>query len=435
MTLADRIDRALRELGLRDGDRLGIACSGGADSVALLHLVVRAPIDVEVVALHVDHGLRSNSAADADFVGALSARLGLEAHIRRVDVDRRHAGGPEAAAREVRYAALDSAAQGLGLRWVATAHTLDDQAETVMLRTIRGGSLAAIAPKRGIFVRPLLDVERSALRAWLRDEGISWREDATNDDTRLERNWMRATVMPLLHERRPGVANVLARIAQSARADAEILDAMADDVVARAEVDDAGVLLTAAELDSLPAGLATRVVRRALRIAGFDPRWSDVDAVLGMDHGAHVACGPVSVWRLREGLAIVREPVPVPASVELPPAGVIEAQGWGLHIRVGRADEPAWTWRCPVPGDAGRLMVRRRQPGDRVRTSAGSRKVQDVLVDAKVPRPLRDLVPLVATGDGSLAVVGLTTVPAHEVMVIDARPADPTWSRRAPWTT
>jgi tRNA(Ile)-lysidine synthetase-like protein len=140
-----------------------------------------------------------------------------------------------------------------------------------------------------------------------------------------------------------------------------------------------------------------------------------------------------SVWRLREGLAIVREPVPIPASFVLPPAGVVEAQGWGLHIRVGRADEPAWTWRCPVPGNARRLSVRPRQVGDKVQTRAGSRKVQDVLVDAKVPRPLRDLVPLVASDDGSLAVVGLTSVPAREVMVIDARPADPTWSRRAPW--
>ncbi|MGH2759877.1 MAG: tRNA lysidine(34) synthetase TilS, partial [Actinomycetota bacterium] len=156
--------------------------------------------------------------------------------------------------------------------------------------------------------------------------------------------------------------------------------------------------------------------------------------------GGHTSCDVTTVWRLDEGLAVVRNPVPVPAPRPLPTAGTLDADPWGVRIRVGPADPPAWRWRCDVPAEAGTLMLRGRQPGDRVRTMAGSKKVQDVLVDAKVPRPLRDLVPLVATSSAPLAVVGLTAPPdrasrrSDALSVIDVEPADPTWSRRSLWT-
>ncbi len=432
VTLQDVFDRHLLRLGVGEGERIGIACSGGADSVALLHLASRAAL--EPVVLHIDHGLRPDSRADADFVKALASELGLEVRGVRVVVDKTHPSGPEAAAREVRYAALEREASDLGLRWVATGHTCDDQAETVLLRSIRGGSLAAIAPVRGIFVRPLLDVDRVELREWLSAEGLAWREDPTNTDVRLERNWIRAEVMPLLRERRPGVVDVLARLADRARDDEEALDALASEVVERTEVDDIGLLVRTEDIGALPAALFHRVVRGALRKSGVDPRMSDIESVVALRLGGRTMVGPASVWRLDEGLAVVREPVPVPSEQELPRDGTLDAEPWGVRLRLGPSDAPAWRWRCSVPEEAGPLLLRPRHPGDRVRTKAGSKKVQDVLVDAKVPRPLRDLVPVVAIPEKALAVVGLTSSPERASLVIDVEPAAPTWSKRSPWT-
>lgn len=428
--LTDRLGERLRALGVREGQRIGIACSGGADSVALLHLVARTPFGKYATVLHVDHNLRADSADDAEFVASVSEHLGLRCQVLSVHVDPGHPDGPEAAAREVRYAALE----GSGLDRILTGHTRDDQAETVLLRTIRGGSLAGIAPVRGVFVRPLLDVGRQELRSWLRAQGLDWREDPTNADVRLERNWIRSEVMPKLRGRRPGVAEVLARLASRARADEEALDGLAAAVAARAEIDEAGLLLRTEDIDALPAAVFQRVVRQVMRRCGIDPRWTDIDAVTALRVGAHTACGQTSVWRLHEGIAFVRDPIPVPAPKSLPRRGVIDAEPWGVRMRVGPADAPAWRWRCDVPADAETLVLRARRPGDRVPTKIGRKKVQDVLVDAKVPRPLRDLVPLLATPSAPLAVVGLTTTPERASLVIDVEPAEPTWSKRSLWT-
>lgn len=431
--VADRVEGVLLASGVRVEDRLGVACSGGADSIALVHLLARTGFARDLVILHVDHGLRGDSALDAAFVGDVASGVGLECHVSKVSVDVGPRQSLEAAAREARYGALEHLAAELGLQWVATAHTMDDQAETVLLRALRGGNLAGIAPVRGIFVRPLLCAERVELRSWLTDEGITWREDPTNRDERIERNWVRRVVLPLLRERRGGVAKVLARLADDAREDAEALDEMALDVLARAETDDVGILVRSADLDPLPVALATRVIRAAMRRLGCDPHRTDLDAVRSLMPGRHARCDGATVWRLEDGLAFVREPVRVPERIDLHSGATVDASEWGIRLRVGSAESRAWTWRCAVPQDTGDLFVRSRLAGDRVRTHAGTRKVQDVLVDAKIPRPLRDFVPVLAGGRGPLAVIGLTSEPASSSLVIDAQPLDPTWTRTALW--
>ncbi len=414
---------------------MGVACSGGADSVALLRLLGGTDLDLDLVVLHVDHRLRPDSAQDAASVKDLAVRLGLECHVTIVAVDRAPRISLEAAARDARYAALERAAAELELQWVATAHTLDDQAETVLLRAMRGGGVAGIAPVRGMFVRPMLEIEGAELRAWLTAEGVAWCEDPTNRDERIERNWVRGVVLPLLRERRSGVAKVLARLAEDSRADAQVLDDLAADVFARADVDDVGVLLRSADLDPLPRALFTRVVRSALRETGSDPQHTDLDAIRALSPGGRARCGTATVWRLAEGLAFVREPVNPPLALVLDPRRCVEATEWGIRVRVGPADDPSWAWRCALPPDTDKLMLRPRVAGDRVRTHGGTRKVQDVLVDAKVPRPLRHLVPILATDRGPLAVIGLTSQPVTSRIVIDAQPADPTWSRTALWNS
>jgi tRNA(Ile)-lysidine synthase len=379
--------------------------------------------------LHVDHGLRDESSDDARFVASLARHLGVDCTVLEVDVAAAAGESLEAAARNARYGALTRAAERLGLQWVATAHTLDDQAETVLMRAMRGsgtGGLAGIAPVRGIFVRPLLDVTGAELRDWLRDRSLDWREDATNADKRFERNWVRHELMPLITKRRPGAAKALARIASLARADEQTLDALADDVVERAHRDDAGILFE--DIDLVPRAVATRAVRKACWLLGREPSYADVSELL-VAGGAR--CGALTAHRMREGLAIVRDPVAVPEPLVLS-SGVIASAAWGIRIRVGPASEVRWRWRSVLPGDA--AVVRSRRPGDRIRTTGGTRKVQDVLTDAKVPRVLRDLVPMITVGDAVVGVVGLTRLDGTSDTVVDVEPWNPSWSRAALWS-
>jgi len=216
---------------LRAGDRVLVACSGGGDSVALTLLVARAARRLRlgsVAIAHLDHGLRPDSREDAAFVEALAARLELRVVSERHEVRRARGESPEAAARRVRYAFLERAAKAVGADVVVTAHHLDDQAETVLLRVLRGTGprgLAAIRPTRALrrgstirLVRPLLPFRRARLREWLARWRETWREDPGNESSNA-RARLRHRAMPVLAEcagRDP--APLLARLADNARA-------------------------------------------------------------------------------------------------------------------------------------------------------------------------------------------------------------------------
>jgi len=410
----------LESLGVRTQDRLGVAVSGGADSVALLHMLAALrPVHV----LHVDHRLRPASADDARFVSGLAAGLGVPCTVLHADVA--NGDSPEAAARRARYAALEAAAKDVELRWIATAHTLDDQAETVLMRAIRGsgtGGLGGIRPVRRLFVRPLLGARRMQLRAWLTDRGHAWREDETNLDNRFERNWLRNEVMPLIERRRAGAATALARTAGFARADDATLESLAAEVVDRAAIDDAGVLFE--DLRLVPRSIASRAVRQVCWRLGEEPTSADVDLMLESD-GAR--CGSLVARRIGGELAIMRDPAPVPRPVTI--TRDMDSADWGVRVAL-RGDAMRWT--CPAPGDRP-LLLRSRRPGDRVRTRAGSRKVSDVLIDAKIPRALRDFVPVLATQDAAVAVVGITTYDAQSGVTVGVEPYAPSWSRAVLW--
>ncbi len=225
--------------GIRPGDRLCAAVSGGADSVALLlslhaaNSLPREPLGVGLSVAHVHHGLRGADAdADLAFVEALCARLDLPLHLHRVSVpDRVEATGEsvEEAARNLRYAFFDSLIASGQADSVLTAHTLDDQAETVLLKLLRGAwteGLGAIhpvvevkGPRPGKILRPLLGVRRSQIEGFLRDAGQPWREDASNAETIYTRNRVRHQLMPLLREFNPAIDQALANVSELARAD------------------------------------------------------------------------------------------------------------------------------------------------------------------------------------------------------------------------
>jgi tRNA(Ile)-lysidine synthase len=290
--------RAVREL-VFERTHVLVAVSGGGDSVALLHLIHRfaARRRVELTVAHLDHALRPGSAADARFVVRLAASLELPVVATRRDVAalRRKDESPEEAARRVRRAFLLEAASTSGAVAIATGHTQDDHAETILMRLARGAgptALAAMTPAGpGPFVKPLLGIERAALRAWLRKKKLSFREDPSNASQAFDRNRVRKLVVPALaNALNPAAARHLVEAAGRLREDAAYLDALARerfDAIARQLP---GVLVVQATgLAALPRVLAARVAHLALVAAGCDPRrisTRQIDAVVQLASAA-----------------------------------------------------------------------------------------------------------------------------------------------------
>src|SRR4051794_6045734 len=248
-----------------------VACSGGADSLALLTATVfeAGQAGVRVVGVTVDHGLQEGSAAHAQHVVTQMSDLGVDETVAiRVTVESRGR-GPEAAAREARYAVLEEMAQRIGAERVLLGHTLDDQAETVLLGLARGSGGRSIAGMRrgfDMFVRPLLDVRRAQTEGACRAQGVEWWNDPHNHDPRFTRSRVRHRVLPVLEEELgPGVTEALARTADLLREDAAALDGLASTLLVRAR--DGGGL----DLDVLrdqPDALSSRVLRAACLEAG-----------------------------------------------------------------------------------------------------------------------------------------------------------------------
>ncbi|MFI6579293.1 tRNA lysidine(34) synthetase TilS [Nocardiopsis sp. NPDC050513] len=258
-----------------------VACSGGADSLALAGAVAfEAPrARRRAGAVTVDHGLQAGSAARAEAVADVLRGLGLDpVTVRTVEVGGR--GGPEAAARRARYTALDAAAAENAPAVVLLAHTLDDQAETVLLGLARGSgarSLSGMAPRNGPYLRPLLDLDRAAVRTACERMGLVPWEDPHNADPRYARSRVRHEALPALERALgPGVAEALARTATMLRADADTLDDLAGELYTAARGGEPsetvrsprGPELAVPPLAAAAASLRTRVLRRAALAAG-----------------------------------------------------------------------------------------------------------------------------------------------------------------------
>jgi tRNA(Ile)-lysidine synthase len=290
------VRRALYDLAARP---VLVACSGGADSLALLAATVFESRDRpwSVVGVTVDHALQEGSARRADAVARQMASLGADETMTiRVSVEAPGI-GPEAAARQARYAALSQAAERLGSGLVLLGHTLDDQAETVLLGLARGSGGRSIAGMRRryaedgtTFARPLLDLTRSETEQACRAEGIDWWDDPHNDDPRFTRSRLRRRVLPVLEqELGPGVAGALARTADLLQQDLAALDELADLGLETARADDG---INAVWLEMQPPAISTRVLRRAAVEAGArsaELTKQHVDALVDLMHGTHSA--------------------------------------------------------------------------------------------------------------------------------------------------
>ena len=272
------VRRAVREVWMRhgvvSGDLVLVACSGGADSLALAAAAIfeggRAGVGVGAVI--VEHGLQAETKAVAEATAKTLTELGASpVVVRAVKVEGAKSGGPEAAARTARYAALDAAAIEFGAKFVMLAHTLNDQAETVLLGLARGSgnrSLNGMAEVNGLYLRPLLGIERAATVAFCEDSGLTAWQDPQNSDAKFARVRARHNVLPVLEaELGPGIAQALARTAEQLREDETALAELAEVFFAQfASTKSTSIEIELDAFKSAPLAVRHRVVAKALQI-------------------------------------------------------------------------------------------------------------------------------------------------------------------------
>ena len=414
------------------GQHAGVAVSGGADSVCLLHALHElAPRwDLRLTVLHLDHGLRGEeSRADAAFVRELAASFRLPAEIRAAAIA--SAGNLEQAAREARLAFFRDAMARCPLDRVATGHTRSDQAETVLFRFLRGAGtagLAAIRPVTGDgIVRPLLEIGREEVRQFLRERGLPWREDSTNASPRFARNRLRQSLLPQLCDQwNPAIETTLAHTAEWARAEEAWwegeIDRLTRDLVAEQE---GRLVIRADALRDVPLAAARRLVRRVLgRIQGNlrGIEFEHVEAVL------RLAARTAGSGRFRAGATAVRRSfdwvsfesararpmegyalaVSVPGMFPLPSGGFTlsmelmeplenKANSWLSHS-VYNEDVGILDWRCL----SGPLQLRSWQAGDLYQPAgcAGEKKIKTLFQEARIPVWERSGWPILTDGAG-----------------------------------
>jgi tRNA(Ile)-lysidine synthase len=434
--------------------------SGGADSVALLRLMAAdelgptGPLSV----LHIDHMLRGEqSDADVVFVQQLCAGLGVPCTVVSFDVAgyaAENCFNLEDAGRRVRYRfadeALDAACEAAGVRpelgRIATAHNRDDRAETFLMRAITGAGasgLASIPYVRGRIVRPLLDCDRAAIREHLTALGQPWREDASNADTARLRALVRAEIVPIAERINPAFRETLARSIDLLADDDALLSRMASDFGRDfAETTEGRVEFERDWMRTLDRAMARRAVRAAL-IAAFPVasrlESAHVEALVeGMADDAfardlpgglraETEYGRLVVSRVGDELrAVAPSLLQIPGTADLGPAGYIVA------VQVAPDDIAGTPDSVTIAADSlGSLVVDGVRPGDRMRPLGmdGSRKLSDLLVDAKVARRERPATPVVRDASSIVWLAGVRMSEDYRVSPQTARAARLTWHR------
>ncbi len=390
--------------------------SGGPDSVAMLRALVE--LGTEPVVLHVDHGLRGEeSEEDAAFVQSLCAGLGVACEVRRISL-----GGSnlQEEAREERYRLAEAYAQEHGLSAVATGHTADDVAETVLMNLARGAGLrglAGIPPTRGRVVRPLIRHRRRDVLRYLKHLGQPYRTDPTNLTPKYARNRIRMEVLPILEELYPGAGDNIAHGASLLREDLEVLEGLVAGVVHRRGEE---VVVPLDGLGRMPPALRRHAVRRAYSTLVGEETSLDsaaVEAVLKLarkSEGTRTLSLPenaIAAMRYGEELAFYYGPEPGAESFAGEQdllVGQQVFQGWLINAREVRGYDPEDAARPEVAyldAEGGPYRVRMAREGDTIRPLGlgGTKKVMRAMMDRKVPKDSRRGTPVVVNAAGRVA--------------------------------
>ena len=432
-----------------------VAASGGPDSTALVHglAALRPDLSLTIHLAHLNHRLRPEAAEDAAFVAAMGRALGLEHHQDGADprtLAAREGLSIEDASRRLRYEFLVGVAHDSGASVIATGHTLDDQAETVLMRLLRGSGLdglAGIPPVResgGVrIVRPLIETARAEVEAYIRSVGAQWREDATNRDLAILRNRIRRVLLPILEGYNPDVKQALARVAALLRDEADAIETLgAAQIAGVLSGDPPAVQVAVSPFARLPVALQRRALRGAVRRVRGNLRATRFVHIEGARH--LVLEGQVGSWlSLPGGVRIARltdtaevtvgEPAPPPGVYRLPVPGRVVAVEFGVHLTA--EEVPGDRLAAQAAGaevvvlDRGQvgdeLVLRGPRPGDRF-APAGmggrTKMVAEYLSDEKVPRHRRLYVPVLTTEHGAIVwIVGMRGAETAKTTAVTTR--------------
>ncbi|MFQ5882074.1 MAG: tRNA lysidine(34) synthetase TilS [Candidatus Methylomirabilales bacterium] len=409
-----------------------VAVSGGADSVVLLHCLLRLRTELSLIlhVAHFDHGLREASRRDALFVQELAASWGLSATTGSWVCEGRRGRSLQAEARRARYRFLQEVASQVGATKIALGHHRDDQAETVLLHLLRGSGLRGLrgmlAIREGRVIRPLLGVGREEIEAYAKVHRLSFLEDPSNRDLRYLRNRIRQHLLPLLQRQyNPSIGKTLARMAALVAEDEAYLEEVAaGSLDPLSDFRGSRICMGLASLRGLAAPIRRRILERAIRSVAPEGYLTSthLEAVerLVARRGPSMVTLPRGRWAWKSGdllylgcrenerLSPVDEELHVPGELALAEFGIrIDAailprsmvDPLGNHPDRGYID-----WQQVLPP----LRVRSWRPGDRFRPwgLGGGKKLQDLFVDAKIPREDRGKVPIVEDRKGILWVPG-----------------------------
>jgi tRNA(Ile)-lysidine synthase len=418
-----------------EGKPVVIGVSGGMDSIALLDVLssLGDQLRLDLHIAHLNHGLRGHdSDEDARWVEQIANERGLPYHTRTVDcraISRQTGQTIEETSRDQRQLFMTEVAEKTGAARIATAHHRDDQAETVLLRLLRGTGttgLAGIRPVRDDrWIRPFLNVTRQQIEEYARFRDLSWRVDQSNFDLTIPRNRIRHDLLPLLEQDyRTGASEALARAAEILQADDELLDTITLDASKTVICADSErkIALDGARFFGYHVAVQRRLIRHFLSLAGLDPRrvsYGLIDRLV-----TRFSQGPGTVQVSSDLTAsytgrLILLGAKAPAFEEHIGFGSNTIQAIDAHLDVDDVLRPEYPTRftaiTPFEAwfDSGllpkNLVLRTIRPGDRIRPFGlnGSAKVSDVLIDRKVPRLLRDEVPVLAGPDEVFWIVGV----------------------------
>lgn len=428
-------DTILRHSMLSGSEVVVVAVSGGIDSVVLLHLLTRlaGEYSLTLVVTHLNHNLRAEeSRRDYDFVRALARRLGLKFAGKTLRPGELKKAGRslQEAARARRYAFLDEVAERYGAARIALGHNADDQAETVLMRLLKGSSLSGLAgipAVRGRLIRPLIDASRTEIERYAKAEGLDHVEDSSNRKDDYLRNDIRHNLIGYLKKNyNPNIVETLARTATVLRADDEYIETVSRAAAEEAVVEKSEfvVVLDISRLASMHEALSSRVLLAAAEILGKRSEISSTHIksfiwiVKSANPSAEADLPGLKLTREYERLVVSppRERKPVSFEVRLKVPGTTVVPGGGFVFKATRLKKvPAefssgqYAEYFDLDAIAEPITVRQFAPGDRMVPLGmkGAKKLKEIFIERKVPRALRPLVPVLCTSDGILWAAGV----------------------------